>query len=154
METYLFLCVLLVLSIIEATFGFISIGVIKWWNYLTRSKIRDKKYWDFKRKVFGYNWSGNQVLSTVFLLIALLVWLIILMVINSLVYGVEVANSMVVEDFLGFTNYLAIPLAALLVSPLLRWIIDVSRNLRIKKESGVSEEIAELKSRIKQLENK
>lgn len=154
METYLFLWGLVVLSVVEAALGFISIGVIKWCNYLTRSKINPKKYWYFKRRMFGYEYSSYQSISTCVAAMLLLVWVIVCLLINSLVHGVQVAETLPFEALVEITNYLAIPLAVLFISPLLRWVIDVSRNLRIKKDNGASEEIAELKARLEQLENK
>ena len=56
------------------------------------------------------------------------------------------------ESLVAPVDYLWVVVLPVILSPLLRWLVDVSRNLRIKKEDGVSKELAELKEKVKKLE--
>tara|TARA_Y100001956_G_C3950423_1_gene112398 strand:+ start:134 stop:367 length:234 start_codon:yes stop_codon:yes gene_type:complete len=56
------------------------------------------------------------------------------------------------ESLIAPIDYLWFVVLPVMISPFLRWLVDVSRSLRIKKEDGVSKELAELKEKVKKLE--
>lgn len=154
METFVFLCGIIILIMVEGLLGWISIYSIKWWNYIVRGNVNPKKWYLFKKKVFGKDWAEDQVLFIGFSLIAIASWIMFCAVFNIFIYGNVDIETLPLTEFFKITNYLLIFIIPLTASPLLRWIIDVSRTLRIRKDDGVSDEIAELKAQIKKLQEK
>ena len=51
-------------------------------------------------------------------------------------------------------NYIGLFLLSVATLPFLRWLVDVSRNLKIKSETGDSEKIKDLQKQIDDLKNK
>ena len=58
------------------------------------------------------------------------------------------------EDMLQSFYYILLVLIIASMLPVLRWLVDVSRNLKIKKSTGDSEKLADLQKQINELKSK
>lgn len=107
-------------------------------NYIFRSEFNIGCYHTLKVEFLPLYKNGDIEIDTFLLDVA-----IPLLFVGVLAFIQEEAPTLM--SFL----LLLIPIAASL--PLLRWLVDVSRNLRIKKESGDSTKLASMQKEIEEL---
>ncbi len=107
-------------------------------NFVCRSDLDGWAYQGIKEdKLGGYSWVNREP-NIIFL--DILMPLIITMLLGLLVRDVPV----MITGLMYTTLFL-------LTLPLIRWLVDVSRNLRVKKDTGDSAELQEMQNEIEEL---
>lgn len=125
--------------------------ILSWCNFVFRSNINIWFYQDFKEKKLVGWWkdSGGESLFFGDFFIGTIVPGTIVIVFIGL--GCEIFGK---ENFSEIFDYVGWIVIAVIVTPFLRWVVDVSRNLRVKSSTGDSERLKELQEEMELLKSK
>lgn len=118
-------------------------------NYIFRMNIDIAGFEKFKKALFNPNSTSDiedNLITQVGFCMGYFVIAFVLAMINM--------TGVFLIDFPIGLERLNTLLLILLSLPLARWLVDVARNLKIKRSSGDSETLAKLQSQIEELNNK
>ncbi len=142
--TYVVMVVLLV-NIVLTVVVPLMVSVI---NYTFRSDLSGWVYQDLKGRMLPSLLRRNNRDVEVAVFADIILPIITMGLLTMMLFcGIETT-----EPRFWTIEYIAYLILALLSLPLLRWLVDVARNLKVNKSSGDSERLAELESQIKTLQ--
>lgn len=111
-------------------------------NYVLRENYNIWKFEDWKQEKFGLNVFIQFVILSLGTVILLFVPLV-----GTSLHGKQEYYT----DGVQGINILVAAVMPLLLLPLLRWLVDISRNLKIKKDTGDSARLKEMQDQIDKL---
>lgn len=121
----------------------ITIPAITWLiNYVFRSNLSGWVYQELKESRLGWYSQRDREENLIFL---------------DIIAGLMTMAALAVlakESPLSILTCINYILTFLLALPLLRWLVDVPRNLRIKKDTGDSQKLEEMQAEINNLKSK
>ncbi len=119
----------------------VLIGLI---NYIFRKDYNTVKLEDIKERVFDVR---GVILSQILIYLLLPAVVLAIAMIKAVVFGREGF----IIDFTTAFNWVSWAVLVILSLPFTRWLVDVNRNLKVKKETGDSEKLREMESQIAEL---
>lgn len=108
-------------------------------NYVLRENFNIWKFEDWKEEKFA--------IDTVSQIGALIIYLVGVPLLGLVIFGQKHYTLNLIQG----SNILVAAVAPLLLLPLLRWLVDISRNLKIKKDTGDSVRLKEMQDQIDKL---